>query len=88
MATSNITIKRRGGATTINRPGGAAMTYPDKLPKFVPPGEVFVHNQIRPVRRVQGQEGSRFWFAKPADHLVACDCGWAPELGTHCRVDR
>ena len=79
MAASDFITKTRDGAT---------VTYPGKLPKLVPPGSVLVHNHIHPVSRIQGRRNSRFWLRKPADHLVACACGWAPELETHYRVER
>jgi hypothetical protein len=58
--------------------------YPEKLPKVVPPGKVIVHNRVRP-SRIQGVRGFRFWFETPSEDLTVCNCGWAPELGTHYR---
>jgi hypothetical protein len=67
----------------------AAMArYPRRLPKAVPEGKRLVHNSVRPSRR-QGVRGARFWLAdSDAPNLIACDCGWAPELGMHFRVAR
>ena len=61
--------------------------YPQSLPAAVPDGRVLVHNGVCPSRR-QGQRGSRYWLQPPADTLEVCDCGWAPELGDHYRVNR
>jgi hypothetical protein len=49
------------------------------LPKAVPPGKALVHGSA---------SRARFWLQQlPAERyqvvLVACDCGFAPELGTH-----
>lgn len=52
----------------------------------IPAGRVVVHNHVYPVARRLGWRGSRAWLAAPDDRLVACDCGWAPELGGHYRV--
>ena len=52
----------------------------------VPKGTVVVHNQVRPSREL-GLRGSRVWLAESDDSTIEpCDCGWAPELGTHYRV--
>jgi hypothetical protein len=61
------------------------MTYPLKIPTDWPPGQVLVHNHVRP-SRVQGRRGFRFWLQELSDSLTLCDCGWAPELPEHYRV--
>lgn len=48
----------------------------------IPPGQVVVHNAVRPTTRL-GSRGFRAWLAAPTDRLVVCECGWAPELRTH-----
>jgi hypothetical protein len=50
-----------------------------ELPKTVPSGKALVHSSAN---------RARFWLQQlPAERyhivLVACDCGFAPELGTH-----
>jgi hypothetical protein len=37
--------------------------------------------------RVLGQGGFRIWADKLHPDYVACNCGWAPHLGEHYRVD-
>lgn len=60
--------------------------YLSRLPRAVPRGRVLVHNQVRPTRHL-GMRGFRAWLQEPnPDKLVACDCGWAAELGPHYRV--
>ncbi len=69
---------------------GAARHYLKRLPADqaeIPAGLVLVHNNVRPSRR-QGNRGARYWVQAPADSLVVCDCGWAPELGAHYCVLR
>ena len=62
--------------------------YLDKLPATIPPGKILVHNHVQPTRGL-GSRGFRAWLADPDDNRRApreeCDCGWAPELGTHYR---
>lgn len=54
----------------------------------IPDGWVLVHNSVRPTRQI-GSRGFRIWLDEPdAPRLVSCDCGWAPELGKHFRVQR
>ena len=63
------------------------MTYLDRVPAAVPPGQVLVHNQVRPARR-GGTRGFRFWLqAPPADNLEVCPCRCAPELPEHYRIE-
>lgn len=64
--------------------------YLSLVPKAVPSGRIVVHNFVRHTggTRRLGMRGFRAWTAAPAPHYVACDCGWAPHLGTHYRVDR
>jgi hypothetical protein len=56
-------------------------------PATIPAAKVVVHNSVRPTRRL-GSNGFRAWLSPPTRRVVACDCGWAPELGVHYRVDR
>ena len=67
----------------------AGKEYLTQLPSEVPPGRLLVHNQVRPARML-GERGFRAWLQEPSAQppLVRCDCGWAPELGAHFRVDR
>lgn len=60
--------------------------YLYKLPDGVPAGKVLVHNQVYPVARRLGTRGSRCWLSAPDPaRLEVCECGWAPELGSHYR---
>ncbi|SRR6266702_1394639 len=61
--------------------------YLSRLPASVPAGRRLVHNSVRPVARRGGTRGSRFWLSEPGPALEICDCDWAPELGSHYRVD-
>jgi hypothetical protein len=65
------------------------MEYLDRLPTAVPPGKALVHSAARPTRHL-GSRGFRVWLVDTADKRhtsrVACDCGFAPELGTHYRM--
>lgn len=66
-------------------------------PVALEPGQAIVHNHVRPARFL-GQRGFRAWIAGPDDgkpgigpggyQIVRCECGWAPALGEHYRVDR
>jgi hypothetical protein len=62
--------------------------YLSKMPCKVQDRKVLVHNQVYPVARQPGARGSRIWLQGLSDNpkLVACECGWAPELGVHYRV--
>jgi hypothetical protein len=63
------------------------------------PGHVVVHNHVRPAHPI-GMNGFRVWIASPTggkdgehrfrtDYEVErCDCGWAPDLAEHYRVNR
>jgi hypothetical protein len=53
----------------------------------IPASQVVIHNSVRPTRRL-GDRGFRAWLAAPDDPVEPCNCGWAPELGLHCRVTR
>lgn len=61
--------------------------YPPRIPDALPPGSSLIHNHVRPARR-QGTRGFRFWLAQPDERYVRCDCGWAPGLPEHHRVQR
>jgi hypothetical protein len=61
---------------------------PCKNPKMVT-----VHNHVRPQPWKEfiksgtiGMHGFRVWRCHKHKGLVACKCGWAPQLGTHYRV--
>ena len=65
------------------------MEYLFQLPKpgQVPAGKVVVHNNVRPTRNF-GSRGFRAWLeSEPQQNLLPCPCDWAPELGTHYRID-
>jgi hypothetical protein len=54
-----------------------------------PPGQIPVHNNIRTTPQTrQGARGFRAWWAQPGAEFVLCDCGWRPDLGAHCRIER
>jgi|RhiMetdeSRZDD1v2_1073273.scaffolds.fasta_scaffold1277791_1 hypothetical protein len=61
------------------------LDYLFKLAAAVPEGRWLVHNQVYPVTRRHGTRGSRYWLSDPDPNLEPCDCGFAPELGTHYR---
>lgn len=60
--------------------------------KPLPPGQVVVHNHVRPAGFPNvhaGQSGFRYWRQDfVADRLERCDCPWAPELAEHFRARR
>jgi len=67
------------------------MEFLGRLPKAVPAGKALVHDRIvRPTRRLCAN-GFRAFLVDENDHRWrhrrVCDCGWAPELGTHYRVE-
>jgi hypothetical protein len=68
------------------------LRYLSALPKSVPAGRIVVHNQVRPpgfpnIRL--GFDGFRAWTEpEDAPERVRCDCGWAPQLPEHYRVER
>ena len=73
-------------SVTLNYlPSGAPPPPADQIP----PGQVLVHNHIRPAPR-QGVRGFRFWLQRPeqAPAVTPCECGWAPEAGVHFQVLR
>jgi hypothetical protein len=65
------------------------MEYLHAIPREIPPGRVLVHNRVRAiwVNQEQGHNGFRFWLAEPSERHVRCDCGWAPQLSGHHRVE-
>ena len=68
---------------------GGLGVNPSKTP---PPGLVVVHNHVQPAEDmntvVVGQQGFRAWIMWGGDdRYVVCDCGWAPGLEPHYRVD-
>jgi hypothetical protein len=67
------------------RKTAAALHYPptdSPVPTELPPGEVLVHNSVRPARH-QGVRGSRFWTQAPMPNLERCDCDWTAD---HYRI--
>jgi hypothetical protein len=65
------------------------MEYLDRLPSVIPPGKALVHNSVRATGQL-GTRGFRAWLVDDGDarnaRRVVCDCGFAPELGTHYRM--
>jgi hypothetical protein len=62
-------------------------SYLRSLSDPIEPGNVVVHNQVRPTR-VLGSRGFRVWQQRPDEEpaIEPCPCDWAPELGVHYRV--
>jgi hypothetical protein len=61
--------------------------YLEEMPTVVPAGKIVVHNNVVPAKRI-GSRGFRIWYvAADSSKYVACDCGWAPELGEHFRIN-
>jgi hypothetical protein len=61
--------------------------YLSTMPEEVPTGKILLHNNVVPARRI-GSRGFRIWLSSPdSTKYVACDCGWAPELGKHYRIN-
>ena len=87
MRETKAMAEHRREAEELARSKG--MEYLTELPKTVPEGKLLVHNRtlLHPTRRL-GSRGSRAWLAPTTerDRYELCDCGWAPELGTHYRV--
>ena len=66
------------------------MRYVSGIPKQMPTGRVVVHNQVRPQGFPNiklGFNGFRAWTQLLDERLVVCDCGWAPQLEEHYRVE-
>jgi hypothetical protein len=65
-----------------------------KLPRVIPADMVLVHNHVRPVGFPDiplGFNGFRAWLQSASiddPPLVASNCGWAPNLRQHYRVNR
>jgi hypothetical protein len=58
-------------------------------PEFVPAGHVLVHNSVRPYPGRGHPDGFHARFSPlDAPGLVVCDCGFAPDLGPHYRLER
>jgi hypothetical protein len=71
--------------------GVKTVRYLTDIPrKPLPPGQLVVHNHVRPQPRL-GMNGFRAWIARSAEEgdfrVVRCACTWAPELAEHYRVD-
>ncbi len=61
--------------------------YLEEMPTTILTGQILVHNNIVPTRRINTR-GFRIWYASPDERkYVACDCGWAPELREHYRIN-
>ena len=69
-----------------NSPQATAADYPSRIPAEIPDGFGLVApiKFVRPVAKALAGFASR--WSSPSDHLVPCDCGWAPEAGVHYRV--
>ncbi len=68
---------------------GIIVEYLTELPDAIPADKVLVHNRVRPVadRPHHGRNGSRFWLSPLLPVHLVCDCGWAPMLGHHFKID-
>jgi hypothetical protein len=67
--------------------GPSDIDYLDEMPAAIPAGEILVHNNVVPARRINTR-GFRAWLTAPdPSKFVVCDCGWAPELGRHYRIN-
>lgn len=79
----------------------AIARYLTRIPAEAPPGEIVVHNHVRPPLDPEryaagvtcmayvtpGMNGFRAWTWDEGDgRAVPCDCGWAPLLAVHYRV--
>jgi hypothetical protein len=54
------------------------------VPRTIPEGKVIVHNHVDSCSPLNG---FYVWVKPISDpRLVVCNCGWAPELGTHYRI--
>ena len=68
-----------------------------QFPKKVPNEFIIVHSYLTarlqlgepgyPGWRMLGQGGFRIWVDMPHPDYVVCNCGWAPHLEEHYRVD-
>lgn len=68
------------------------MRYLSNVPTTVPAGRIVVHNHVRPPGYPEirlGFQGFRAW-TEPAEtpKRVRCECGWAPHLDEHYRVEK
>ncbi len=61
------------------------LNYLSQIPGSVPPGQIVVHNNVRPTRQLGSRE-FRAWLADPSPQYEVCPCEWAPELDAHYRV--
>jgi hypothetical protein len=54
------------------------------VPRIIPEGKVIVHNHVDSWWPL---DGFYVWLKPISDpKIVVCNCGWAPELGTHYRI--
>jgi len=61
--------------------------YLEEMPTVIPAGKFLIHNNVVPAKRI-GSRGFRIWYVSPdSTKYVVCDCGWAPELGDHYRIN-
>ena len=59
------------------------------LPEVISAGHVLVHNSVRPYPGHGHPDGFHVWPSPPdTPDLVVCDCGFAPKLGPHYRLER
>jgi hypothetical protein len=71
--------------------------YLHRIPMKAPKEFIIVHSYLTaklqlgepgyPRWRVLHQGGFRIWADEPHPDYVACNCGWAPHLEKHYRVD-
>jgi len=66
------------GPRTFTVPGkGPDPTYYNRLPRTLPPGQVIVHNHIKPPIR---SNGFRTWTQTHTGDLIRCHCGWSSRV--------
>jgi hypothetical protein len=63
--------------------------YIEEIPERIPDGFIVVHNAVR-TQRPLSHNGFQAWLEAEANakfrNRIVCDCGWAPQLGTHYTV--
>lgn len=61
------------------------------VPRTPREGRILVHNHVQhEVNTPVGERGFRAWWQlreATEPPLVLCDCGWAPDISEHYRVD-
>ena len=84
-------MKAEGQAIAERFKSELGMEYLDRLPLVIPSDKVMVHNSFSLPPRRLGRRGFRAWLVAVDDdrwtpRREVCDCGFAPELGTHYRL--